>query len=325
MSLYSPILAALVTMLLTFIILHSKLGRGVQDIPNERSLHQIPIPRTGGVALIMGVLAGWLLIANQLTWWVLLPLIALFAVSLLDDIFGLSVHKRMFVHLVASVVLVAGSALAGNQGVVVALAILFLTVWMINLYNFMDGSDGLAGGMALFGFTFFGIAALMNHNETFAMLNFSISAAAMGFLFSNFYPAKIFMGDAGSIPLGFLAAAMGLWGWQQMLWEWWFPIFVFSPFIVDASITLIKRALRGVKITEAHREHYYQRAIQLVLGHRSVALIEYVLMLAVGGSALFVLREEFPVVVIGVWCLIFAFLMSFIEMQWKHFVSVDYE
>ena len=71
------------------------------------------------------------------------------------------------------------------------------------------------------------------------------------------------MGDAGSIPLGFLAAGMGLWGWQLGYWPIWFPLMVFSPFIVDASVTLVKRSLRGVKITEAHREHYYQRAIQM--------------------------------------------------------------
>jgi UDP-N-acetylmuramyl pentapeptide phosphotransferase/UDP-N-acetylglucosamine-1-phosphate transferase len=231
----------------------------------------------------------------------------------------------MLVHLVASIVLVAGSALEMNQGVLVLLVILFLTVWMINLYNFMDGSDGLAGGMALFGFTFYGIAGLLKHNEIFAMLNFSISAAALGFLFSNFHPAKIFMGDAGSIPLGFLAAAMGLWGWQQALWEGWFPIIVFSPFIADASITLIKRALRGVRVTEAHREHYYQRAIQLGLGHRKVALIEYLLMLLVGGSALLVLWEEFPLRVIGLWCLVYVVLMAFIELQWKRFISASDE
>lgn len=319
MSHYSPIVAALVTLLLTFILLRSKLGKEVQDIPNDRSLHEMPIPRIGGVSLMAGVLSGWVLMLPSLKWWMMAPLITLFLVSLLDDIYGLPVRKRLLTHVIASAIFVVGSGLIVTQGFVIALALLFLTVWVINLYNFMDGSDGLAGGMALFGFTFYGVAALMSQNDTFAMLNFSIGAAALSFLFNNFHPAKVFMGDAGSIPLGFLAAAMGLWGWQQNLWAAWFPLLVFSPFIVDASITLLKRALRGEKITEAHREHYYQRAIQLGLGHRNVALIEYALMAMVGISALSVLHEVFPGEVFLVWSVIYAALMLLMDAHWKRF------
>jgi UDP-N-acetylmuramyl pentapeptide phosphotransferase/UDP-N-acetylglucosamine-1-phosphate transferase len=318
MSHYSPIVAALVTMLLTFIILRSKFGKEIQDIPNERSLHEAPIPRIGGVALMAGILSGWALILNSLVWWLVLPLIILFVVSLLDDMNGLPVKKRLLAQLVAATLLVTGFGLFTQQSFIVALFILLLTVWMTNLYNFMDGSDGLAGGMALFGFTFYGIAALMGHNDVFAMLNFSIGAAALGFLFNNFHPAKVFMGDAGSIPLGFLAAGMGLWGWQQELWAAWFPLLVFSPFIVDASVTLVKRTLRGVKITEAHREHYYQRAIQLGWGHRNVALIEYALMLAVGVSALWALGQVLPWILLLSWSGIYAALMLALDARWKN-------
>jgi UDP-N-acetylmuramyl pentapeptide phosphotransferase/UDP-N-acetylglucosamine-1-phosphate transferase len=190
---------------------------------------------------------------------------------------------------------------------------------MTNLYNFMDGSNGLAGGMALFGFTFYGIAALIAHNDALAMLNFTIGAAALGFLLFNFHPARVFMGDAGSIPLGFLAAAMGLWGWRQDIWAAWFPLLVFSPFIVDASVTLVKRTLRGVKITEAHREHYYQRLIQMGLGHRNVALVWYALMLAGGVSALWVMHQEFPWLAFVTWAGIYAVLMLAVDVNWKKF------
>ncbi len=125
------------------------------------------------------------------------------------------------------------------------------------------------------------------------------------------------MGDAGSIPLGFLAAGMGLWGWQQGYWAVWFPLLVFSPFIVDASVTLAKRTLRGVKITEAHREHYYQRLIQMGWGHRNVALLEYALMLAAGVSALVSVREAFPALTFLVWGVIYALLMMAVDIAWK--------
>lgn len=317
MSYYSPIVAALAALSLIAFILSSRFGKKIQDIPNERSLHSAPTPRTGGLGLITGMLSGWVLLFSSLAWWLLLPLVLLFAVSLLDDMRNLPVRQRFSAHLVAAAILVAGSGVLAQHGVVVALALLLLTVWMTNLYNFMDGSDGMAGGMAFFGFAFYGIAALIAHDEVFAMQNFSISAAALGFLYFNFPPAKIFMGDAGSIPLGFLMAALGLSGWQQGYWAAWFPLLVFSPFIVDASVTLLRRSLRGVRVTEAHREHYYQRAIQLGWSHRTLALFEYALMLGVGVSALAALNQAFPWLVFLLWAGIYGVLMLALDAVWK--------
>jgi UDP-GlcNAc:undecaprenyl-phosphate GlcNAc-1-phosphate transferase len=319
MSHYSPVVAALVTMLLTIIILIGKVGNKIQDIPNERSLHETPVPRIGGVAMMAGLLTGWMLMLTSLKWWIVLPLIGLFIVSLLDDMHNLPVRKRLMAHLAAAAILIVGSGLLTQQGVLIALIAVLLTVWMTNLYNFMDGSDGLAGGMALIGFSMYGIAALIAHDDTQAMLNFTIGAAALGFLYNNFHPAKIFLGDAGSIPLGFLAAGMGLWGWQQGYWASWFPIFVFSPFIVDASVTLVKRTLRGAKITQAHREHYYQRLIQMGWSHSTVALVEYGLMLGAGASAIAALQQGVPWMLVLVWCGIYSVLMLVIDAAWRKF------
>ena len=320
MTHYAPLIAALVTLLMTAILLFSKVGQQIQDVPNERSLHNTPIPRIGGVGLMAGALSGWALMLMSLAWWVVLPLLALFVVSLLDDMRGLSVRLRLLAHIVAAAVLVMGSGMVA-QGVMPALIVLLCVVWMTNLYNFMDGSDGLAGGMTLFGFTTYGVAALMHGDEMQAMLNFSIGAAALGFLFYNFYPAKIFMGDAGSIPLGFLTAAMGLWGWQQALWPGWFPLLVFSPFIMDASVTLLKRALRGKKVWQAHREHYYQRLVQIGWGHRNVALLAYALMIAVGASAIWGMHQpsELPWPLFLIWSGIYAVLMLALDSRWKTF------
>ncbi|OIQ89301.1 putative undecaprenyl-phosphate N-acetylglucosaminyl 1-phosphate transferase [mine drainage metagenome] len=319
MSHYSPVVAALVTMLLTIIILISKFGKEIQDIPNERSLHETPVPRIGGVAMMAGLLTGWMLMLTSLKWWIVLPLIGLFIVSLLDDMHNLPVRKRLMAHLAAAAILVVGSGLLTQQGLLIGLLALLFTVWMTNLYNFMDGSDGLAGGMALIGFSMFGIAALISHDDTQAMLNFTVGAAALGFLYNNFHPAKIFLGDAGSIPLGFLSAGMGLWGWQQGYWAAWFPLLVFSPFIVDATVTLVKRTLRGVKVTEAHREHYYQRLIQMGWSHRSVALIEYGLMLGAGASAISALQQGDPWMLLLIWCGIYSVLMLVIDAAWRKF------
>jgi UDP-N-acetylmuramyl pentapeptide phosphotransferase/UDP-N-acetylglucosamine-1-phosphate transferase len=173
--------------------------------------------------------------------------------------------------------------------------------------------------MALFGFSSYGISALLVQDDALAWANFTIAAAALGFLLFNFPPAKIFMGDAGSIPLGFLVVAMGVWGVQKGDWSVWFPLLVFSPFIVDASVTLLKRSLRGAKITEAHREHYYQRAIQIGLGHRNIALIEYLLMIGTGLSALWTIRYDFSWEMLMGWAGIYVLLAIVLDARWKNF------
>ena len=281
MTHYPPVISAFVTMLLTLILTLNKNGT-IQDIPNERSLHTEPIPRVGGVAIMAGILSGWVLLIQFWAWWIVLPMLGLFALSLVDDVRNLPAKLRLIGHFAAAMIVLWGAGVAWLW----LLPVLLFIVWMTNLYNFMDGSDGLAGGMTLFGFSFYGAAGLINGNEAFAMMNFSIGAAALGFLYHNFHPAKVFMGDAGSIPLGFLAAAFGVWGWQQGYWPFWFPILVFSPFVTDATVTLLKRARLRENLAQAHRDHYYQRLIQMGWGHRNTAVAEYALMLLAGASAL---------------------------------------
>ncbi|MDR0480332.1 MAG: glycosyltransferase family 4 protein [Gallionellaceae bacterium] len=321
MSHYSPVVAALVTMLLTVIILVSKFSASIEDVPNERSLHQTPTPRFGGISLMAGMLSGWALMITHLKWWVVLPLIGIFFISLLDDVHGLPVKRRLLAHFLSAAIFVLGAFLSvtfvDNMTWLLAPVALLFVVWMSNLYNFMDGSDGLAGGMALIGFSVYGVASLMNQDDVVAMMNFTIGAAALGFLYFNSSPAKVFMGDAGSISLGFLAAAMGLWGWLNNYWPLWFPLLVFSPFILDATVTLARRALRGAKVTEAHREHYYQRLILAGWSHKRLAWSEYALMLCVGISALFYLHEPYPWPLLLGWCIVYAALMAVVDAAWK--------
>jgi UDP-N-acetylmuramyl pentapeptide phosphotransferase/UDP-N-acetylglucosamine-1-phosphate transferase len=205
-----------------------------------------------------------------------------------------------------------------NGWLIATLAALAVT-WMLNLYNFMDGSDGLAGGMTLIGFGCYGTAASLAGDESFAAANFCVAASAAAFLLFNFHPARIFLGDSGSIPLGFLAAAMGLIGWMSGDWPLWLPLLVFSPFIADASVTLLKRGWRGEKVWQAHREHYYQRMVQHGLGHRNTALLAYILMLASGVSAMWATRQDAPVQYgVGIaWCGVYLIIMSASDHYWE--------
>jgi UDP-N-acetylmuramyl pentapeptide phosphotransferase/UDP-N-acetylglucosamine-1-phosphate transferase len=164
----------------------------------------------------------------------------------------------------------------------------------------MDGSDGLAGGMALFGFGGYAVAALSGPTPQIdlGIASAAIAGAAAGFLLFNFHPARIFLGDSGSIPLGFLAGALGYWGWLKGTWPVWFPALVFAPFIADASVTLLRRLARGERFWQAHREHYYQRMVQLGMGHGRTACAWYLLMLA--GIMLAVRALGFSS--LGQWC-----------------------
>ena len=314
MNQYSPLISAAVTMLLALILTLSKHGT-IEDIPNERSLHDKPIPRTGGIALMAGIMSGWVLLFKSWEWWFVVPMMGLFLLSLVDDVRGLQPKTRLVGHFIAALCVVLGLKLGWAWMLPVTLYI----VWMTNLYNFMDGSDGLAGGMALMGFSFYGIASLMSGNASFAMLSFTVGAAAMGFLYHNFHPAKIFMGDAGSIPLGFLAAAFGVMGWQKGYWPFWFPLLVFSPFVVDATFTLFRRMFKREALSVAHCSHYYQRLVKMGWGHRNTAVAEYILMALAGISALIGLHmdTQFRGNILAFWLAVYLGLSMWIDMRWR--------
>src|SRR6266481_588023 len=314
MTHYAPLISAFVTLMLVLILTLKKDGT-IQDIPNERSLHSEPIPRIGGIGMMAGILSGWVLLFKFWEWWIVLPALGLFVLSLLDDIHNLSVTTRLIGHFLAALIVLWGADVAWLWW---APALLFI-VWMTNLYNLMDGSDGLAGGMTLFGFSMYGVAALMQGNDAYAMLSFSVGAAALGFLYYNFHPARIFMGDAGSIPLGFLAAAFGVWGWQQAYWPFWFPILVFSPFIADATFTLLHRLRRGKKLSKAHCSHYYQRLVKIGWGHRNTALIEYLLMFLAGTSALWGIKQDAVTQgnMLAWWGAVYLGLSMWLDKRWR--------
>jgi UDP-GlcNAc:undecaprenyl-phosphate GlcNAc-1-phosphate transferase len=232
-------------------------------------------------------------------------------------VLGVPVVLRLATHHFAAGIL-AASLMPAVYGVPDALMTVIAIAWVTNLYNFMDGSDGLAGGMALFGFSFYGIAAWLAGSIDFALLNFSVAAAAAAFLIFNFHPARVFLGDIGSIPLGYLAAAFGIIGCLQGDWAFWFPVLVFSPFVLDASITLARRLWRRKRVWEAHRDHYYQRLVQMGWGHRRTAFAEYALMLISGGLALATLSVPAvgQAIALAAAASVYAGLIVWIERAW---------
>ena len=308
-------MAPLVAFLVCWLTLAWLLRRGrlPMDHPNARSLHETPTPRIGGLGLMAGVAVAGVWLADASLAPVMLAAFALAALSVLDDVRGLPVALRFLAHFIAAMAALLALGLSGWSLLVGTLAV----VWMTNLYNFMDGADGLAGGMAVIGFGALALAAGLGGAPGLTAFGAAIAAAALAFLRFNFPPARIFMGDAGSIPLGFLAAALGILGAQQDLWPWLFPLLVFSPFIVDASVTLAKRGLRGEKIWRAHRSHYYQRAVLLGASHRQLAWAAYVLMLASAALAFtLLLLPRFMPGVLAMWAVTYLVIFWAVDRRW---------
>ena len=317
LALFIVLIAFTIAALAVGWLARSRAARLALDEPNARSLHTVPVPRTGGVGLLIGIAAGWLLAEVRWPWAFWSAIALIIAISLLDDLRGLSAATRLAVHLLAASLAVL--ALLPDSGALTSVLAVLLVAWMCNLYNFMDGSDGLAGGMACAGFLCYAIAAAFAGSTQFALLNLAIAAAAAGFLIHNFHPARIFLGDAGAVTLGFLAATLGMVGWRQQDWTWWFPLVVFSPFIVDASLTLARRVLSGARFWEAHRDHYYQRLVRLGIGHRRTALMEYALMAGSGTVALWAmtLKGVAQYGLLAAAGVVYAVLLVLIERAWR--------
>ncbi|MGF6900984.1 MraY family glycosyltransferase [Paraburkholderia sp. GAS348] len=292
------------------------------DIPNDRSLHVRPTPRVGGWGIAPVAVAGTLLLAPGL-WYAALGTAFLATISQIDDRRGLPARVRFAAHLTAVVGLVVLFPADAPWWILAVLA--FLMIWLVNLYNFMDGADGLAGGMALFGFAGYAVGALLSPRPLpeLAWSAAVICGAALGFLLFNFHPARIFLGDAGSISLGFLAGALGYWGWCADVWPVWFPILVFAPFIGDASITLARRLLRGEKFWQPHREHYYQRMVRSGIGHARTAVTWYVLMVAGIMLAVCLLGRAaiFQWSILAIWAVVLCIAGVVVDRRWRRFQS----
>ena len=255
--------------------------RSVLDRPNARSSHLAPIPRGGGIAVTGSILLAWIVLrqtglVGSIASGALLGAAILAVVSWIDDLRSLSPGVRLLAQAVAVLIGILALPEARNGldvwlgPAVYYAAVGLIWIWWINLFNFMDGIDGLAAseaaaiGAGLLLFASIGEGA----DPGAALLAAALIGGATGFLLWNWSPARIFLGDVGSIPLGYLSgfllldlATRGRWKIALIL-----PLY----FIADATITLLRRLLRGERVWEPHRQHFYQRAVRGGLGHAAV-------------------------------------------------------
>lgn len=283
---------------------------GLLDIPNVRSSHSGPIPRAGGlvfvliaplVAMVIAHRAGISLARGE--WALLVSGWFIASVSLIDDWRPLPARVRLVAQVWAALGLILyGRYLryfgAGGFGVIDVgwLGVLITFVWilgMANAFNFMDGMDGLAAGQGLIAALAVAWLSMSVGLEWMAIMSASIAGGLLGFLMHNTPPARVFMGDVGSIWLGFTFAGMAVLGaprsGERLSLGFW--VLLFGVFLLDSGLTLGRRVLQGEPVLQAHRTHYYQRLLRVGWGHRRVSGLY--LMMATILAAVAVLHFDF--------------------------------
>jgi Fuc2NAc and GlcNAc transferase len=274
----AALLAFGLALLGTWLLIHFAPQLKLIDRPNERSSHVRPTPRGGGIALVVAVVAGSLALPGPLPL-ALRPALAtalpIAVAGLIDDRFGLSARVRFGIHLLAALACV--SAFTGPVEIglprylLLPLAVLAI-VWGTNLFNFMDGIDGIAAAEGLF-IAGAGGGLLAGTAPAVATALWVIAAACAGFLVWNWSPARIFMGDVGSGFFGFLLAAIAALTAMQGLLPLPVWAILWGTFIADTGVTLVRRMLRGEQWWSAHRSHAYQRLSRRFGSHGKSALL----------------------------------------------------
>jgi Fuc2NAc and GlcNAc transferase len=260
--------------LFTFLVRQRALRQGLLDRPNERSSHTIPTPRGGGLAIVIATSLGCLLLwaLGALTFRLLLVMLvgggAVALAGYLDDRGLIGIRTRISVHFAAAiwaVIWLGGlSQLHWGGGVVelgwasTVLSVIGI-VWALNLFNFMDGIDGIAGSQAVFmGIAGAALGLANGVPASVAVAGYVVGAASLGFLFSNWPPARIFMGDVGSGYLGYVIAILALAAAREQPAVFGGWLVLSGVFLIDATVTLLRRLSRREPVYEAHRSHAYQ-------------------------------------------------------------------
>ncbi|MFO1496829.1 MAG: glycosyltransferase family 4 protein [Verrucomicrobiota bacterium] len=268
----------------------------IVDHPNERSSHQEPTARGGGIAIVLVILSAGLIVSlgkypRSITV-IGACVLVLSVVSFIDDRKPLPALSRFGFHVCASFVAVtvcfwpelARAVVPAESGALAALVWTLALLWLTgytNAFNFMDGINGLAAGQAALTALGMGFLCLLSASQWSSpslLFCFAVAGAAAGFLPHNFPRARMFMGDVGSAPLGFLLASLGLLLAMEYGWHLLIPFMLLQAnFLLDTGITLVRRVARGEKWAQAHREHFYQRLVRAGYSHYFVTGIEMVL------------------------------------------------
>jgi Fuc2NAc and GlcNAc transferase len=281
------ILLFLISAIVTGLVRRHLVKRGVMDLPNIRSSHSVAVPRGGGLGIVLVFLCAvaWCsqrqVVPVRIAWALLGGGILISIVGFLDDHFKLPPWPRLIIHsLAAAWALVCLNAVRtspfDNSSVwrewMSRSAMFVGLVWLTNLFNFMDGIDGLAATEAV---SVSGLGAFLlwrNGLPDYAQVSWMLAAGSLGFLVWNWPPARVFMGDAGSCFLGFSLGVLGLFSSKANMSVIWLWLILLAVFVADSTVTLLRRVLSRTRWYEAHRNHAYQHAAQTCGSHAKVTL-----------------------------------------------------
>ena len=300
----------------------------IPDIPNHRSLHDSVVSRSGGIAIFISFYIIYYSLARDylgnnhgLTMIITLSIIV-WIISLLDDMRGLPPFNRLLVHFAVAILLwysfrsEVGVALLDVPGHIVFAITVLSVVWFINLYNFMDGLDGLAGSMSLVGFSTLALFGYLADSRPFFYINLLILIPVIPFLIYNWPKARLFMGDSGASTMGYLAIALVFYGSMNSVFTIWTGILVFAPFWMDATLTLAQRVLRNERVWEAHKNHIYQRLADRLLGGRATLRFYVMLMLLASVAAYLSWRfEHLSIYIYVAWVLLYTTLKGYLSFS----------
>ncbi len=252
--------------------------RVLQDIPGPRSSHTQPTVRGGGVVFVSIFLCLTWLQRNytesvQFAEPYYLAVTVMMIVGFIDDWRGVSALNRLFMQFVTATLLILQTSAAETQSVLIIVAAILAAVWLINLYNFMDGIDGIAAIQAITVSLIMAAVLFIQHQDQNAWLLVGLAASVAGFLYWNFPVCRIFMGDSGSAALGTIFVIFIILTTQQSADLIWYWLILMAVFIVDTSWTLLVRLVTGQKVWTAHNLHAYQKLSRRWRSHKKVSLL----------------------------------------------------
>lgn len=277
------------------------------DIPNERKVHKDPMPRMGGLAIFIGFLVGYMLFCNQTVQMnsILIGSFFIILLGIFDDIKPISPKIKFCGQLLAALIVtyygnvvmqdISALGIYINFGIFAKPITILFIVSVINCLNLIDGLDGLAGGIS--SIFFMTITVISTLQGSISGLDVSLTlimiGATLGFLLYNFHPAKIFMGDSGSMFLGYMIAVISLLGFKNVtLTSFIVPVLILAIPILDTLFAIIRRLLKGESFAKADKEHFHHQILKMAGNQTKTVLIIYLMQILFSlASIVYVLRN----------------------------------
>ena len=302
------IICTIITLLLTFYIKKIAIHIGAMDMPNERKVHEKPMPRLGGLGIFIGFLIGYMLFGVHSIQMnsILIGGFIIVITGVIDDIKPVKASTKLFAQLFAALILILyGNILMQNAtifnlninfGILAYPITIFFILGCINVINLIDGLDGLAAGTSsIFFLTISIIAYLKGSTEILSItLALIMLGSTIGFLFHNFYPASIFMGDSGSMFEGFMIAVISLLGFKTTtVISFLVPILILGIPILDTLFAIIRRLIKKQPIYLPDKQHLHHQLLNMGISHRNTVLIIYAMnILFASASILYILKDK---------------------------------